>query len=244
MHFGRWKGLLVFATLSIGCTRYRDDVEYDHTVEYSWSEPGMTGDFTLFEGVRWDPSIVQTLRPQMTDQSLVANRKVLDLFGGPGVIAIACASESPSSVLTVAESKIAAACSRYNVAAHNQDLVVTVRLVDWNASPAVPSTEKFDVILATLLADDSESDQDSLNRRIAILLECFDGNLELSGRTFAACQNEDVAKQLQAAAAKAALSVVDSSTDTSPAPVFEIKRVATSTGQPTGAVSKEKTENL
>lgn len=225
MCFEHCKTLLVCVPLLIGCTRYRNDIEYDHTVEYSWTEPGVSGEFTLFEGVQWNPAISQSLQP-VIDQSLVANRNVLDLFGGPGVIAVTCANESPRSVVVLAESTVAAACSRYNVAAHNQDSLVTVRLVDWYAVTAVPSSEKFDVVFGTLFRDESASPTKTLEQRIAFLLGCFNDNLELSGRAIAVCETKDVADQLQAAATTAGLQLEALSNATSQWPVFEIKRPA------------------
>jgi len=240
MGFGLWKRLLVCIPLLLGCTRYRQDVDYDHPVEYSWIEPELSGEFSLFEGVAWQPGIVQAVHPWLIDQSKVGNQNILDLFSGPGVIAVTCAVESPKSVLSVAESEVAAACTRYNVAAHNQDALVTVRRVDWNAEPLLPTSDKFAGIIATLLIGDAEPDDKNLDRRIAILLECVNENLELGGWAIAVCQDQEVADRLTAAAISSGATIVASGLNASLFPVLEIKRAVATIAPPGEAVPAQK----
>ena len=245
MGFGLWKRLLVCIPLLLGCTRYRQDVDYDHPVEYSWIEPELSSEFSLFEGVAWQPGIVQAVHPWLIDQSKVGNQNILDLFSGPGVIAVTCAVESPKSVLSVAESEVAAACTRYNVAAHNQDALVTVRRVDWNAEPLLPTSDKFAGIIATLLIgdaepDDAEPDDKNLDRRIAILLECVNGNLELGGWAIAVCQDQEVADRLTAAAISSGATIVTSGPSSSLLLVLEIKRAVATIAPPGEAVPAQK----
>jgi predicted nicotinamide N-methyase len=212
---------LLLVVLSLcGCDRYRQDLDYNHPVEYSWSEPDLVGEFSLFEGVHWNSGFSQSLRPVIIDQSLVSNRSVLDLFSGPGVIAATCGHQNAKQVLSLAENKISLACTRYNVAAHEQDTIVTVRPCDLAASPLLPASEKFDVILATLANDAS----DGLDRRIEMTLECVQKNLELSGRAFVVCENEQIAATLKSACKESNLTIDATGFDKSLLPIFELKR--------------------
>ncbi|MGV3483144.1 MAG: hypothetical protein ACO1RT_01860 [Planctomycetaceae bacterium] len=222
---------LLAVPLLVACARYREDVDYHYPVEYAWQEPGMHGEFSLFQGVAWDSAVSQTLRPLITE-GLVGHRTVLDLFSGPGVIAVTCGHEGAKSVLSLAESEVAAACARYNVAAHGQDSIVTIRRLDRQASPVLPSSERFDVILATLTSDASETTE----RDIEILLECVAGNLELSGRALVVCKDLDRVGMLEAACHKRNLAVVHPAPST-PAPA------STSTGQAASSPSPSASEN-
>lgn len=213
---------LAAASLS-GCGRYREDLVYDHPVEYSWQEPELGGEFALFQGVTWDPAVSRSLRPLLGDHSLVGNRTVLDLFSGPGVIAVACGHEDAKRVLSLAENESAAACARYNVAAHALDSIITVRLLERQAALPLPAVERFEVILATLTGDASEPAAGD----VQILIQCITGNLELGGRAFAVCLNDEVVASLTVACEASNLTLLPARTSDPLLPVFEIQRPAT-----------------
>ena len=51
--------LLPFACSFIavtGCTKYRDDLEYNHPVENVWFDSATACEMTLFQGVHWEPA--------------------------------------------------------------------------------------------------------------------------------------------------------------------------------------------
>jgi len=178
--------------LGPGCQQYREDLDYEYPVEYSWSEPEVSGQLSLFQGVHWEPAYARAVRPLLTDQSLVANRRVLDISCGPGAIAVLCASEGAKSVLSLAESKAAEACARYNAAASAKDTVVTVQL----AATSLPlgQASKFDIIFVTL----SNGYEETQSPQIDFALNCLYNHLELSGRAFAICEDGKLAVALKA----------------------------------------------
>lgn len=216
----------------IGCTRYREDLAYDHAVEYSWSEPGTTGEFSLFEGVAWDGAVAPSATSLLAAQSLVDNRKVLELFSGPGVIAVLCGYENPKQVLSIAESEVAAACTRYNVAAHQHDSIVKVQPFDPAASPPIPPSDRFDILLTTLSLTRDEAGALPTSDRVKVLLQCVDGNLVRSGRAFAICEPGATVEQLTAACEEAGKELVLATTDATRWPVYEIKSSTTIVGEP------------
>jgi len=211
----------------IGCPQFRDDLEYEHSVEYSWNEPQVTQSFSLFEGVAWDPAISHSVTSLIRSQSLVANQRVLDLFSGPGVVAVLVASESPKQVVSLAEDEISEACTKYNVAAHEQDSIVKVQRLDPWAEQALPPTERFDVILASLSKQASTAITPDI--RIKLLLQSVDSNLELSGRAFVICEPGDMTDRLRAACESEMKELIDATKEPTIWKVFEIKSMAKST---------------
>lgn len=180
----------------------------------------MAGEFALFQGVAWDTGISQSMRPLLIEQSLVSNRTVLDLFCGPGVIAVTCGYENAKSVLALAPNEVTEACARYNVAAHAQDAIVTVRSLDRQTSPPLAATQRFEVILATL-ANASVS----VTEDIQILTQCVAGNLELSGRVFVVCEDDEIVARLKTACEPLNWKLDSAATQgKSSWPVFEIQR--------------------
>ena len=230
MSFLAFSGLLLLTF--VGCTGYREDLGYDHPVEYSWSEPGTPGEFSLFEGVAWDGAIAPSATSLLATQSLVENRKVLDLFSGPGVIAVLCGYENAKQVLSIAESDLAVACTRYNVAAHQHDAVVKVQPFDPTASPPIPSSDRFDIILTTFSITRDDAGPLPTSDRVKVLLQGVDGNLEFSGRAFAICEDGATVELLTAACTEAEKELVLATTDATRWPVYEIKSSKTTVGEP------------
>lgn len=238
--------LLPFACSFIaatGCTKYRDDLEYNHPVENVWFDSATACEMTLFQGVHWEPATSVEFWNAVNSQSLAPQRTVLDLFCGPGVIAVLCARADAKSVLSVAEDAIAAACARYNVAASQTDQVVTVRDLELQSSPVLPATSKFELITAVLFepmirpeeaSSPNASTQKSglpktltLARKIDILLECIGENLTPSGVALIACENEGIERKLGAACAKAGHTLSRISPPDVLMPVYEIKPART-----------------
>ena len=234
--------LLPFACSFIavtGCTKYRDDLEYNHPVENVWFDSAASSEISLFQGVHWEPATSVEFSNALKSQSLAQQRTVLDLFCGPGVIAMLCARADAKSVLAVAEDAIAASCARYNVAASQTDQVVTVRDLELHSSPVLPATSKFELITAVLFEPMTSPDRVSspnanmqksglpktvtLARKIDILLECIGENLTPSGMALIACENESVEQKLGAACAKAGHTVSRVSPPDVLMPVYEIK---------------------
>lgn len=215
--------------LTLGCTRYRDDLTYDHPVEYSWSEPGTPGEFTLFEGVAWDGAVGPSASSLIATQSLVDNRNVLDLFSGPGVVAVLCAYENPKRVLSLAESDIAAACTQYNLASHQHEAVVKVQRFESLASPGLIASDRFDIILTTLsiTRDDGDDGDDGdglpTSERIKTFLHCVDNHLALSGRAFAICESGATLDMLTAACEDVGKEMVPATSEPTRWHVFEIR---------------------
>ncbi len=222
MRHHRFTVLFVVVLMTFGCRRFREDLDYDHAVEYSWLEPDLSGEFALFQGVHWNSAISQSLRPVIVDKTLVGNRSVLDLYSGPGVIAVTCGVENAKSVLSLADSDLDLACARYNVGSHELDTLVEVRQVNQMASPMLPASQKFDVILATLTTDAEVT----LARRIELVLACFQGNLELSGRAIVVCEDEETAVTFKSACEQANLTLDSSEFTGALLPVFELNRPA------------------
>lgn len=218
----------IFSTLSVlflvGCVRYRDDVDYDFPVEYVWHEQAVGHEFSLFQGVWWDRGVAEALEPVIRGQAVVDGRSVLDLYSGPGVIAVLCGLENAKSVLSVAESGAARACARYNTAACFQDSVVTVRDLDLARSPVLPPTSQFEVIFATLAESaDLRAADLSLDRKIQIFVECIRGNLSASGRVFALCENDAVNAKLAAVCREEGLSVTSLGNGAATVTAWEVK---------------------
>ncbi len=218
----------------VGCTRYRDDVDYEHLVEYTWQDSATAEEFTLFEGVVWRPSIAESIRSVVFETTLVEGRTVLVLYSGPGVVAVTCATKEAKRVVALAESDAAYACSHYNVVASEQDSLVKVMKISNAEVRVAPVAEKFDVILATLasvshqeaveeLKNEPANALREIDERIALLLQCLDQNLEISGRVFAFCTDDRMVDRLKELCDAKGFEVVSGSTAPTLDPVVEIK---------------------
>jgi hypothetical protein len=183
-----WKVLFVIlASCAVGCEAVRDDLSYDHPVEYVWSEPGTPGEFSLFEGVHWDPAISLSAAPLIMDAPFIENQDVLDLFTGPGVVGILAAHENAKRVLSLADSDVSLACARYNIASHALDSIVSVKRLPQDASLQLRTNERFDVILATLISDKFSVDDGAMQTRLKLVFAAIKDHLEPSGRAFVIC---------------------------------------------------------
>ncbi len=218
--------VVVVAILSFGCNRYRSDIAYDYPVQYTWRDAVSAQEFSIFQGVSWDPMIADGFGETLSDQSIIEGHSVLDLFSGPGIIAVTCAREGATKVLSFDEQKVTVACAIYNVADHDQDFVVTVKQFDAKAA-AFPTADHFDVILATLIHDldspDSSPTASLLGERIAVVLKCANENLEISGRVFVVCENETVAATFNETCRSQGHTTTPVTKESQRAPVLELK---------------------
>jgi len=149
--FNRLSLLAICLLISVsGCTRLREDLDYDFEVEQTWvtDEPG--GTIVQFASVPYQPLNTFLLRSEIASGQRVDSRRVLELGSGTGYFAIRCAGEGAKQVVVLAPNRAIHACVRYNVAVAQQDAIVDARLVDPHADAivsAIAAAERFDYVV-------------------------------------------------------------------------------------------------
>jgi predicted RNA methylase len=136
--------------LVCGCTRWREDLDYDFEVEQTWVTDDLGGTIVQFTSVPYQPLNTLLLRSEIASGQRVDSRRVLELGSGTGYFAIRCAGEGAKQVVVLAPNRAIHACVRYNVAVAQQDSIVDVRLVEPRAdaiASAIAATERFDYVV-------------------------------------------------------------------------------------------------
>ena len=143
-----------FAWLAVsfcGCSRgYRDDLDYSYGVVQTWPmESLLFGDLVQFESVPLDLDETESLRKLIIDDSIAANRNVLEVGTGTGLIAILCLQNEASRVVAIDWNPAAVANARYNAAALDSEANLEVRATGHKEEvlSGVQEKEKFDLIL-------------------------------------------------------------------------------------------------
>lgn len=143
-----------FAWLAVsfcGCSRgYRDDLDYSYGVVQTWPmESLLYGDLVQFESVPLDLDETESLRKLIIDDSIAANRNVLEVGTGTGLIAILCLQNEASRVVAIDWNPAAVANARYNAAALDSETNLEVRATGHREEvlSGVQEKEKFDLIL-------------------------------------------------------------------------------------------------
>ena len=133
-----------------GCTRLREDLDYDFEVEQSWVTDDVGGTIVQFVSVPYQPRNTALLRSEIASGQRVDSRRVLELGSGTGYFAIQCAAEGAKQVVVLAPNRAIHACVRYNVAVAQQDLIIDARLVEPTCdaiSSAIAAAERFDYVV-------------------------------------------------------------------------------------------------
>ena len=144
--------------LIAGCGSYRDDLDYSYNVQQTWtldidgSEQLFHGrEIVQFESVFWEPDDTVSLRKLIVEDSIVTNRKVLEIGTGTGLIGILCLDNEASSVVATDINPAAVANAKYNAAMLVPDHKLDVRRVPTTSPSAfsvIRPTEKFDLVIS------------------------------------------------------------------------------------------------
>ena len=192
--------------LSTGCPqRYRNDLDYSYAVEQTWSrEDDLFGAITQFQGVAYEPDRLESLKKQICDDTIAANRKVLEIGTGVGHIATLCLLNDAASVVATDRQPAAVSNAHYNVAALAPEFKLDGRLrpeSQQDAFSAIETGEQFDLILVDLDRQ-SKSEQQDLNEFIETLVTGLKTHLNMGGRCLIQCSQRDAIEHLRAVCAK------------------------------------------
>lgn len=142
-------GILI--VIASACTRVRDDLDYDFSVQQTWVVEGFSDPITQFESAPWQPWRTERLRAWIIEKQSIDSRSVLEIGTGTGYFAIFAAREGASRVVALAPDRVSHACARYNVAVAQLDSVVEVRDLRSADGPAawgaVKDDERFDRVV-------------------------------------------------------------------------------------------------
>ena len=107
------------------------------------------GDLVQFESVPFDLDETDTLRKLILDDSIAANRSVLEVGTGTGLIAILCQQNDASRVVAIDWNPAAVANARYNAAVLDSETNLEVRLTgsDQDLLSAIDPKENFDLMI-------------------------------------------------------------------------------------------------
>ncbi|EMI18286.1 Methyltransferase small domain protein [Rhodopirellula maiorica SM1] len=143
--------LMWLAVSFCGCSReYRDDLDYSYGVVQTWPmESLLFGDLVQFESVPLDLDETESLRKLIIDDSIAANRNVLEVGTGTGLIAILCLQNEASRVVAIDWNPAAVANARYNAAALDSEANLEVRPTGRKKAvfSGVQEKEKFDLVI-------------------------------------------------------------------------------------------------
>ncbi|WP_442507354.1 50S ribosomal protein L11 methyltransferase [Novipirellula sp. SH528] len=147
--------LFAWVALSfLGCSReYREDLDYSYGIAQTWPMEQLNyGDLVQFESVPFDLDETDTLRRLILDDSIAANRNVLEVGTGTGLIAIMCQQNDASRVVAIDWNPAAVANARYNAAVLDSETNLEVRLTgsDQELFSAVAPQEKFDLVIVNV----------------------------------------------------------------------------------------------
>jgi predicted nicotinamide N-methyase len=185
--------ILCVLALLIGCRRYREDLDYDHEVLQVWPEVNLANpDLYQFTGVSFDSDSIAPLRALITDQSVVANQRILDLDAQTGVLSLLSSQFDAKSVIAIADSPDAFACVRYNLAAQQAELAdVGCKIDIRQTSPIdlVKSESQFTMILLAVDANNRD--------RLPEFLDAIRTGLATGGRALVVGLSDEQIKELK-----------------------------------------------
>ncbi len=145
----------------VGCScrpAYREDLDYSHNVVQIWRfDELMYREITQFDGVAFTPDLSKPLRKLIVEDQIVADRKVLQIGVGVGLVAILCLENAANSVVAIDSSSIAIANARYNAANIDREDKLETRTFDPGSDPFAQlyETEVFDLVLIDLTQTDA-----------------------------------------------------------------------------------------
>lgn len=169
-----------------GCSRSREDLDYDFEVEQTWVTDDLDGTIAQFVSVPYQPQNTAVLRAEIVATQRVDSRLVLELGSGTGYFAIQCATEGAKQVVVLAPNRATHACVRYNVAVAQQDAVVESRLVAPTADSVfsvIEPKEQFDYVVVN-----TETTLD--DALILMAIEQLPNWLRGGGKGWVICENE------------------------------------------------------
>jgi precorrin-6B methylase 2 len=179
-------GILI--VIASACTRVRNDLDYDFTVQQTWVIEGFHDPITQFESAPWQPWRTERLRATIIEKQSIDSRSVLEVGTGTGFFAIFAAREGASRVVALAPDRVCHACARYNVAVAQLDSVVEVRDLhsadDLTGGNAVKDGKRFDRVV---VGTESEISIEALTKLIAHLPSILAGG----GKAWVTCDSEE-----------------------------------------------------
>lgn len=138
--------------ITVGCRRYREDLDYEFRVEQTWPLEGSPDlEFVQFESVFWEPDDTLSLRARIVDDSIASGRSVLEIGTGTGLIAILCQRHDAKRVVATDINPAAVANARYNAAMLDAEQGLEIRQVALDEPEAfspIAAGERFDLILS------------------------------------------------------------------------------------------------
>lgn len=142
----------VACLLAVGCSSYRNDLDYSYNVVQTWSLEGLgQGEIVQFESVFWEPDDTVSLRALITEDQCATGRKVLEIGTGTGILGILCLQNGADEVVATDINSAAVANARYNAAMLVTDVEMDVRQVN-KAKPGafsvIKDKERFDLIIS------------------------------------------------------------------------------------------------
>jgi release factor glutamine methyltransferase len=146
--------ILSLSSMSLlsGCTKYREDLNYDYAVSQTWQlEELPFGEIVQFESVFWEPDDTISLRDLIVNDRIAANRDVLEIGTGTGIISIVCLQHDAKRVVATDINPAAVANAKYNAAMLSPDVNLDVRQVPADSPQAysvIKPTERFDLIIS------------------------------------------------------------------------------------------------
>ena len=139
--------------MTLGCRQsYREDLDYSHHVQQTWEFDDLNyGEIVQFESVFCEPDDTMSLRKKIVDDRIAANRDVLEIRTGTGLISILCLQQDASLVVATDINPAAIANAQYNAAALVPDEKLDARQTSSDSPTAfatLKSDEKFDLVLS------------------------------------------------------------------------------------------------
>ncbi|HBJ36293.1 MAG TPA: hypothetical protein DDZ51_16385 [Planctomycetaceae bacterium] len=171
-----------------GCSRSREDLDYDFEVEQTWATDDLGGVIVQFASVPYQPQNTALLRSEIVAKQRVDSRLILELGTGTGYFAIQCAAEGAKKIVVLSPNRATHACVRYNVAIAQQDALIESRLVDPATdaiSAAIAPKERFDFVVVN-----TETMLDEATNLVAI--EHLPKWLLGGGKGWVICENEQI----------------------------------------------------
>lgn len=202
-------GLFVISCFgSIGCRRYRDDLDYSFQVEQTWKlDDESDEEFVQFASVFWEPDDTLSLRERIVDDQLADGRDVLEIGTGTGLLAVLSLLHGAKTVVATDINPAAVANAKYNAAMLVPDASLDVRSVPPDrpgAFEVVEDTEKFDLIISNPPWEDGDvtmqADHAYFDSGFALMDSILDGlpkHLRRNGRCLLVYGHVPAIKRLQ-----------------------------------------------
>ena len=216
MHFSYLCAALMVLATTVGCTRYRNDLDTNYNVEQSWElEEIPYGVITQFETVFWEPDDTISLRQLIVESQCANGRKVLEIGTGTGIISILCLRNGADKVVATDINPAAVDNAKYNAAMLADDMPLDVRLVDSQnpgAFAVIEPKERFDLIISNPPWEDGTvngpADHAFIDPNFALMDSLLDGlprHLNPGGRCLLAYGHVPSIKRLQEEVARRGL---------------------------------------